>query len=365
LTYQEKLPFTLEQNLTPVSPAERASLQVAPGFGQVFTDHMVTIHYSERQGWHSGKIQPMASLNFHPGTMVLHYAQEIFEGLKAYRQPDGGGALFRPGLNARRFANSAERLAMPALPEDLFLASVRALARVDCAWIPEAEQGTLYMRPFMIGTEVVLGTKPSPGFLYCVIASLAGSYFGVGTPAISLWVSETIVRAAAGGTGAAKCGGNYAAGMVAQMEGKRQGCDQVIYLDAAERRWAEELNGMNVFFVFDDGSLQTPPLTGTILPGVTRDSLITLARDLGHVVREAPYAIDQWQQDANSGKLTEAFACGTAAVVTPIGRVKGPKHNFTIGKSRIGPITHRLKSALTDIQYGRAPDDHQWVDRLF
>ena len=182
---------------------------------------------------------------------------------------------------------------------------------------------------------------------------------------MTLWVSETYTRAAPGGTGAAKCGGNYAASLLAQAEGQREGCDQVVFLDAVEQRWVEELGGMNVFFVFDDGSLQTPPLTGTILPGITRDSLIKLARDLVHTVREEPYAIDQWQADAQSGRLREAFACGTAAVVTPIGQVKGRKYGFTIGNGGPGLITQQLKTTLTDIQFGRAPDPHGWLDRLF
>jgi branched-chain amino acid aminotransferase len=217
----------------------------------------------------------------------------------------------------------------------------------------------------MIGTEVALGTKPAAEYLYCLIASPVGSYFKGGAAAVTLWLSENFTRAAPGGTGAAKCGGNYAASLAAQAEAAREGCEQVVFLDAVERRWIEELGGMNVFFVFDDGSLQTPPLSGTILPGVTRDSLITLGRDLGLIVREEPYAIDQWQADAQSGRLREAFACGTAAVVTPIGQVKGRKHNFTIGAGGAGQLTGRLKTALTDIQFGRAADRHGWRQRLF
>lgn len=217
----------------------------------------------------------------------------------------------------------------------------------------------------MIATEVLLGVKPSAEYLYCVIASSVGSYFKGGAPAITIWVSENYTRAAPGGTGEAKCGGNYAASLAAQAEAMQEGCEQVVFLDAVERRFVEELGGMNVFFGFRDGSLQTPPLTGTILPGITRDSLITLARDMGLTVREEPYAIDQWQADAESGRLTEAFACGTAAVVTPIGKVKGREHSFTIGDGGAGPVASRLKSALLDIQNGRAPDPHGWLDRLF
>jgi branched-chain amino acid aminotransferase len=358
-------PFQFERNPNPVEASKRAALLENPGFGRVFTDHMVTIRYSEERGWYDAKIVPHGPFSLDPATLVLHYAQEIFEGMKAYRLPDGGAALFRPEANARRFRNSAERLAMPLLPEQLFIDSVRELVRVDREWIPKADGSALYLRPFMIATEAVLGMKPSPEYLYCVVATPVGSYFKGGASAVTLWVSENYTRAAPGGTGDAKCGGNYAASLAAQAEATRQGCDQVVFLDAVERRWVEELGGMNVFFVFSDGSIQTPPLTGTILPGITRASLITLARELGLTVREEPYAIDQWQVDAQSGRLVEAFACGTAAVVTPIGKVKGRTHEFTIGDGNLGPVTARLKSGLLDIQNGRVPDDFGWLDRLY
>lgn len=357
--------LTFVKNPHPVPADERAALLQNPGFGRLFTDHMVTVRFSEGRGWHDGKVEARAAVPFDPATLVLHYAQEIFEGMKAYRLPDGGTALFRPDSNARRFRKSAERLAMAPLPEDLFLESVRRLVEVDQAWIPTIEGGALYIRPFMIATEAGLGVRPSAEYLYCVIASPVGAYFKGGAPAVTIWASENYTRACPGGTGEAKCGGNYAASLAAQAEATRAGCDQVVFLDAVERRWVEELGGMNVFFVFDDGSLQTPPLTGTILPGITRDSLIMVARDLGLVVREEPYAIEQWQADASSGRLREAFACGTAAVVTPIGTVKGRQYNFTIGDGGPGPVTQRLKSALLDIQNGRAPDRHGWLNRLF
>jgi branched-chain amino acid aminotransferase len=295
---------------------------------------------------------------------VLHYAQEIFEGLKAYRLPDGGIGLFRPDANARRFQDSARRLAMPELPEELFLDSIRALVRADQDWMPTIEGGALYLRPFMFASEVFLGVKPSSEYLYMVIASSVGSYWKGEPKAISLWVSQTYTRAAPGGTGAAKCGGNYAASLVALAEATRQGCDQVLFLDAVERRWVEELGGMNIFFVFEDGTLRTPPLGGTILPGITRDSLITLARSQGLTVEEAPYSMDEWRADAASGRLREAFACGTAAVVTPIGEARGEGYAITVGTGGPGQITERLRTQLTAIQFGRAPDQHGWTERL-
>jgi branched-chain amino acid aminotransferase len=361
---EEKKALAFEPTQKPVPPEERARLLVDPGFGRVFTDHMALIEYDEQNGWHDARITARHSFEMDPASPVLHYAQEIFEGLKAYRRPNGGAALFRPDANARRFAASAKRLAMPPLPEEMFLESVRALVRADRAWIPESEGSSLYLRPFMIATGSFLGMRPSTQFVYCVIASSVGSYFKGDAPSVSLWVTREYVRAAPGGTGEAKCGGNYAASLVAQAEAIRKGCDQVVFLDAIEHRWVEELGGMNVFFVFDDGSIQTPPLHGTILHGVTRDSLLTLARDMGLTVREEPYSIEQWKADAESGRLTEAFACGTAAVVTPIGSVKGVDGEFRIGGQSTGPLTQRLRSALVDIQRGNAPDPYGWTERV-
>ena len=349
----------------PVSADQRAAFLENPGFGKIFTDHMATIRYTEGKGWHDAKIEARGPFSLDPATLVLHYAQEIFEGMKAYRLPDGGATLFRPDANAKRFRNSARRLAMAELPDELFIDSVRELVKIDRDWIPAADTGSLYLRPFMIASDALLGVKPASEYLYCVIASPVAGYFKPGAASVSLWVSDQYTRAAPGGTGDAKCGGNYAASLPALAEAQQNGCDQAVFLDAVERKWIEELGGMNTFFVFKDGSLQTPPLTGTILPGITRDSLITLARDLGMTVREEPYSIDQWQADAKSGKLVEAFACGTAAVVAPIGRVKGRKHEFTIADGNPGAVTQRLRAALVDIQQGRAPDPHHWLDRLF
>jgi len=358
------LTFAINRNAAPVAANEREAQLADPGFGRVHTDHMVLIRYAEGKGWHDAQVTARAPLTLDPATAVLHYAQEIFEGLKAYRLADGATALFRPDANARRFAESANRLAMPALPEEDFIASIEALVAADRDWFPTLEGGSLYLRPFMFASEAFLGVKPSSEYLYLVIASAVGGYFKSGAPAISLFVAQDYTRAAPGGTGAAKCGGNYAASLAAQAEAIRRGFDQVVFLDAAERRWVEELGGMNMFFVFEDGSVQTPPLGGTILPGITRDSLLTLARDEGLTVREEPYAIDQWQADAQSGRLTEAFACGTAAVVTPVGSVTGLGGTFTMGAGGPGQTTQRLRDRLVAIQRGTAPDPHGWVRRL-
>ena len=346
------------------TPVEvRDGILANPGFGTNFSDHMVAIDWTEGRGWHDATVGPRVAIPLDPAAAVLHYAQEIFEGLKAYRQQDGQIALFRPQANAARFNQSAQRLAMPELPEETFIEAVRQLVAADRDWFPSVAGGSLYLRPFMIATEAFLGVRPARQYKFLVIASPAGNYFKSGAPAVSIWVSQ-YTRAAPGGTGAAKCGGNYAASLVPQGEAMARGHDQVVFLDAEQHKWIEELGGMNLYFVMDDGSLITPPLTGTILPGITRDSLMTLAREEGLTVREERYSIDQWRDDAASGKLVETFACGTAAVVTPVGKVASHDGEFAIGSGGPGQLTQRLKARLVDIQRGAAPDTHGWIVKL-
>lgn len=358
------LSFVHEPHPAPTPSDTRADLLRDPGFGRVFTDHMATIRYTDGVGWHDAKITARVPLVMDPAAAVLHYSQSIFEGLKAYRTAEGGAVMFRPLENARRFQRSAERLAMPKLPEGAFVEACDQLVNIDRDWIPEGD-GSLYLRPFMYASEVFLGVKPSSEYLFIVIASPVGSYFKSKDAAVSLWVSQELTRAAPGGTGAVKCGGNYAASLMAQEEAYKHGCEQVVFLDAGERRWIEELGGMNIFFVFNDGSMQTPPLDGTILPGITRASILALSQDQGITVREEPYAFSQWRADAESGRLTESFACGTAAVLAPIGRVKFPDGEFSIGNGESGHHTETLRATLIDIQRCRAPDTHGWVHRVF
>lgn len=357
------LKFTHQPHPAPASDDVRAAVLADPGFGTQFTDHMVTIEWTDGLGWHDAVVGPRQPIPLDPAASVLHYAQEIFEGLKAYKQADGSIALFRPEANAARFNQSAQRLAMPQLPEALFVEAIEQLVRIDCGWIPEGEGASLYLRPFMIATEAFLGVRPARQYKFIVIASPAGNYFKSGAPAVSIWVSD-YTRAAPGGTGAAKCGGNYAASLVPQAEAIARGHDQVVFLDAAEHKWIEELGGMNLYFVFDDGTLLTPALTGTILPGITRDSLLTLAREEGLKVEEGRYSLDEWRQDAGSGRLVETFACGTAAVVTPVGKVAGRDGEFTIGSGGPGQLTGKLKARLVAIQRGEAADTHGWIRKI-
>ncbi|MFB0610978.1 branched-chain amino acid aminotransferase [Aurantiacibacter poecillastricola] len=347
----------------PVPGATREQAIADPGFGTVFTDHMVSIDYDEGEGWHSARLCAREPIMLDPAASVLHYAQEIFEGLKAYKLADDSMALFRPEQNAQRFNKSARRLAMPELPEEAFIEAVETVVKADRSWFPKVEGGSLYIRPFMFANEHFLGVRPAKKYKFLVILSPAGNYFKSGAPAVSVWVSD-YTRAAPGGTGEAKCGGNYAASLVPTGEAFAKGHDQVVFLDAVERKWIEELGGMNLFFVFEDGTMITPPLSGTILPGITRDSLLTLAREEGLTVREERYSLDQWREDAGSGRLVETMACGTAAVVTPVGKVAGNDGEFTIGSGGPGQLTTKLREKLVGIQRGTVEDRHGWVRRI-
>jgi branched-chain amino acid aminotransferase len=356
--------FELQPTGTPVDAERRADVLAAPAFGRVFTDHMVSARWTHDAGWHEGQLVPYGPLSMDPANVVLHYAQEVFEGLKAYRQPDGGVAMFRPEKNAARMVRSCERLALPVFPEDDFVAACELLVRTDKDWVPDGEGASLYLRPFMFADEVGLGVRPSDSARFLVIASPAGNYFTGPLRPVSLWLSQEYTRAAPGGMGAAKTGGNYAASLVAQQEAADNGCDQVVFLDAVEQRWIEELGGMNLFLVMDDGRLVTPALSGTILEGVTRDSVITLARELGHEVEERKVDVDEWRKGAVDGSVVEVFACGTAAVITPVGALRWPGGEAVAADGQPGAVTTKLRNALLDIQYGRAEDTHGWVRRV-
>jgi branched-chain amino acid aminotransferase len=362
------LEFTVQRNAHRATDEQRTEIMTNPPFGQYHTDHMVSITYTEGRGWHDAQVLPYGQIELDPSAIVLHYAQEVFEGLKAYRWADGAVVSFRPEANAARLRSSARRLAIPELPEEVFIESLRQLIAADGAWVPPfGGEESLYLRPFIFATEPGLGVRPAREYRYLVIASPAGAYFPRGIKPVSVWLSTEYVRAAPGGTGAAKFGGNYAASLLAQAEAAENGCDQVVWLDAVERRYVEEMGGMNLFFVFGSGGsarLVTPELTGTLLPGITRDSLLQLATDAGFAVEERKIDVDEWQKKAAAGEITEVFACGTAAVITPVSMVKHHDGEFTIADGEPGEVTMALRDTLTGIQRGTFADTHGWMARL-
>jgi branched-chain amino acid aminotransferase len=343
-----------------ISAPDGATRPATHAFGRVFTDRMAVATYRRASGWSPIDVEPLHAFSLHPASMVFHYGQAIFEGCKAFRGPDGTLALFRPADNARRFARSARRLAMPPLPEDAFVDACRAVVAAAAGAVPDAPGAALYLRPMMIATEASLGVRASDEYLFAVIASPAGSYFGDRAAPLTVWASREYVRAAPGGTGYAKCGGNYGGSLAAKADAHAHGCDETLWLDAHDRRWVEEMGGMNIMFVDTSGArpvLVTPPVGDTILDGVTRASLLTLAPGLGIDVLERPVAIDELDAP---GPFREAFACGTAAVVAPIGRVRSTDREVVIGDGEPGPVTLRLRDALVAIQEGRAADPFGW-----
>jgi len=362
---ESHLQVAVSPTTSPVSPDRLAEILAAPGFGLYFTDHMYIAEWTPEEGWHAAKVRAYAPIMLDPATAVLHYAQEIFEGMKAYRHEDGSVWTFRPEANAARMVRSANRLALPALPIEDFVASVDALIREDEQWVPDAAgEKSLYLRPFMFASEKFLGVRPAKHVTFMVIASPAGAYFAKGLKPVSIWLSEEYSRAGVGGMGAAKSGGNYASSLVAQQEASQNGCDQVAFLDTVEKKWVEELGGMNLFFVFDDGSIATPELSGSILEGITRSSIMELCGTLGHKVEERRVSIDEWRDDVESGRIAEVFACGTAAVVTPVGKLMWRGGECGAGGEEIGPVTRGVRNALVDIQYGRAEDTFGWMHRV-
>lgn len=360
---QKDLIFHVTKNDNAKSAAELEEILAAPAFGQVFTDHMVDICWSEKGGWHRPRVQPYGPIALDPAAAVLHYGQEIFEGLKAYRHADGSVWSFRPDQNAKRMQRSAKRMALPELPEEYFLHSLRELVAVDGHWTPSAPETSLYLRPFMFAKEAFLGIRPAKKVNYYLIASPAGPYFPGGVNPVSIWLSTNYSRAGKGGTGQAKTGGNYAASLVAQMEAADNGCQQVMFLDSVEGKYLEELGGMNIVLVHADGTLVTPA-SETILEGITRDSILQLAADRGHTVERRPVALEEFRQGVASGQITEVFACGTAAVVTPIGQVLTPDGPIGSADAVAGELTMSLREQLTDIQHGRADDPYGWMVRL-
>ena len=362
----DQLTFTRHLTEHPTPAAKRAELVADPSFGSVFTDHMVTIDYDVDHGWHDAQVVPYGPLAIDPAAATLHYGQEIFEGLKGFRHPDGSVWTFRPDRNAARFQHSAERLALPQLPAEAFIESLEQLVSVDKDWVPEAAgEKSLYLRPFMIGTEAYLGVRSARQVKYVLIASPSGAYFKGGVKPVDIWLSEDFSRTSLGGTGEAKCGGNYAASLEPENEAHANGCSQVLFLDAETHTNVDELGGMNVMFVTKDRRLVTPKLTGSILHGVTRESLLRIAaEDFDLEVEETAVPLQWWKDGVASGEITEVFACGTAAVITPLGELRAREFTIPASEQTAGEITLGLRKALTDIQFGRAADTRGWLKRL-
>ncbi|WP_087485443.1 branched-chain amino acid aminotransferase [Brachybacterium massiliense] len=359
------LDFTQTSTARRVGDAERARILAAPGFGQHYTDFMAHARWTVESGWGGGEVLPFGPLQLSPAAAVLHYGQEIFEGLKAFRHADGSVWTFRPEANGERLQRSARRLALPELPVPDFLASLRALVAADEPWVPEAtSEESLYLRPFMFASEEFLGVRASHTVDYYVIASPAGPYFPRGVQPLVVWITDEYARAGAGGTGAAKCGGNYASSLLGKNEAAENGADEVLFLDSETHTSIDELSGMNVFAITRDGRLLTPALTGSILEGVTRLSILQLARDRGLEVSEQRLVMSEVLEQLGSGEITEMFACGTAAVINPIGEFRARGGSWTVGDAGSGETTLALRKELTDIQYGRIPDRHGWMTRL-
>ncbi len=356
--------FTIHRTNSPVPDAERDALLAAPKFGTVFTDHMARVSWTSAAGWQNRRVEAYGPLQLDPASAVLHYGQEIFEGLKAYRHADGSVWSFRPEANAARLRRSAHRLALPELSDADFLGAIESLVRLDASWVPGFEESSLYLRPFMFASETFLGVRSSLEVEFLVIASPVGPYFSSGVQPVSIWVATDYHRAGPGGTGSAKCGGNYAASLLPQQVAYDNGCEQVCFLDAATNTNLEELGGMNVFVVFADGRIATPEQSGTILEGITRSSVLTLLAEDGRPVEERPIPLAEVQVGIADGTITEVFACGTAAVLTPIGRLAGEGFDLTVGGGGAGEVTMGLRTRLTDIQYGRAADTYGWMHRL-
>ncbi len=340
------------------------SEKAVPGFGEAFTGHMMTMAWHADAGWHGLKLLPYGNLPMDPGMAGLHYGQAIFEGLKAHRQADGSIALFRPDMHALRFQQSAQRMTMPQLPRDVFIEAVETLVRADEGELGDDPQVSLYLRPLMFASEASVALRPAREYLFVLIAFVTGGFFGSRANPLSVMVSHRYSRAAPGGTGAAKFAGNYAASYAAHVEAEEAGCQQVVWVDAAEHQWIEELGATNIFFVRGSGPgarVSTPELTGTLLAGVTRDSILTLAADLGYSPVQERMSVSQWRQECADGVITESFACGTAAVVTPIGHVRDEAGDWTIGDGSQGEVTLALRDALVAVHQGRAADPHHWM----
>ena len=340
-------------------PADESKL----GFGKVFTDHMFIMNYTEGKGWHDGRIEPYRKLELDPSAMVFHYGQEMFEGLKAYKGKDGKTRLFRPDMNAKRTNDTNKRLCIPELPIELFVEACKAVVKVDEDWIPTAPGTSLYIRPFIIATDEFLGVAPSKTYLFIIILSPSGAYYASGLAPVGIWIEDDYVRAVKGGMGFAKTGGNYAASLAAQVKAHDEGYSQVLWLDGVERKYIEEVGAMNIFFKID-GKIVTPELSGSILPGITRNSVINVCKSWGLTVEERKISVEELIDAQKSGKLEECFGTGTAAVISPVGKLRYKDDVMLINNNTIGEVSQKLYDTITGIQWGECEDKFNWTITL-
>lgn len=345
------------------NPKQRPEDESKLGFGKVFTDHMFVMNYTEGKGWHDGRIVPYDKLSLDPSAMVFHYGQEMFEGLKAYRGRDGKARLFRPDMNAKRTNATNERLCIPQLPEELFVEACKAVVKVDEDWIPTAPGTSLYIRPFIIATDEFLGVAPSKTYLFIIILSPSGAYYASGLAPVGIWIEDDYVRAVKGGMGFAKTGGNYAASLAAQVKAHDEGYSQVLWLDGVERKYIEEVGAMNIFFKID-GKIVTPELSGSILPGITRNSVIAVCKSWGYQVEERKISVEELLDAQKSGKLEECFGTGTAAVISPVGKLRYKDDVMLINNNTIGEVSQKLYDTITGIQWGECEDKFNWTITL-
>ncbi len=345
------------------TPKAKPAKGQALGFGKIFTDHMFMMNYTEGKGWHDARVEPFHNIELSPACVVFHYGQEMFEGLKAYRGVDGKVRLFRPEMNARRTNASNKRLCIPELPEEMFVEAVRAVVDVDADWIPTDDGTSLYIRPFIIGTDEFLGVAPSKTYLFCIILSPSGAYYADGLKPVGIWIEDDYVRAVRGGMGFAKTGGNYACSLAAQVKAHDDGYSQVLWLDGVERKYIEEVGAMNIFFKIG-GKVVTPMLNGSILPGITRDSVLTLCRAWGLDVEERKISVDELIEAQKNGTLEEVFGTGTAAVISPVGKLRYVDEVMTIGDGSIGPLSQKLYDTVTGIQWGKVEDNMGWTQTV-
>ena len=340
-------------------PNEKPAAGQKLGFGKIFTDHMFMMNYTEGKGWHDPRIVPFQRISLSPAAMVYHYGQEMFEGLKAYKNPNGNVYLFRPDMNAKRTNASNDRLVIPRLPEEDFVQAVSAVVDVDRDWIPTEPGTSLYIRPFIIATDEFLGVAPSKTYLFMIILSPSGAYYESGLAPVGIWIEDEYVRAVRGGIGYAKTGGNYAASLIAQKKAHDAGYSQVLWLDGVDRKYIEEVGAMNIFFKID-GKIVTPALNGSILPGITRNSVIELCKKWGYTVEERKISVDELIEAQKNGKLEEVFGTGTAAVISPVGKLRYMDDVMTIGDGQTGPVSLKLYETITGIQLGNLPDEMGW-----